>query len=132
MIRVGVFLWSVALVSEDRGVPASRAAETLSQLFDSPFSCCSSVCSQPQPSPRVSRCYVTAPAGSTEGTRGDSDRHGMIWRTEGMREVGREGAMERKKEDVRRAVRGMSEIRMTHNSRVLFPCQLGNKENRAG
>lgn len=97
----------VKLVSEARGAWASGAAENLSpscQAAFKVFSSCSSGCSQPRPHPHVSRCYVTVPAGRTKGTHGDSDRHWMIQsgRTEGMRELGRKGRMERKKENGRR------------------------------
>lgn len=97
----------VKLESEGRGAWASGAAENLSpscQAAFKVFSSCSSGCSQPRPHPHVSRCYVTVPAGRTKGTHGDSDRHWMIQhgKTEEMSELGREGGMEKKKEDGRK------------------------------
>lgn len=45
-----------------------------------------------------------------------------------MKEFMRKGGMERKEEDGRQA-EGKTEIGMSHNSHVLFHCQLENKEN---
>lgn len=101
--RTWMWCLHVKLVSEARGAWASGAAENLSpscQAAFKVFSSCSSGCSQPRPHPHVSRCYVTVPAGRTKGTHGDSDRHWMIQsgRTEGLKELGRKGGMEGKKE----------------------------------
>lgn len=75
---VCVWCLHVKPVSGGRGAWASGAAENLSpscQAAFKVFSSCSSGCSQPRPHPRVSRRYVTVPAGRTKGTHSDSDRH---------------------------------------------------------
>lgn len=119
----------VELVSEGRGAWASGAAENLSpscQEAFKVFSSCSSGCSQPRPHPHVIHCYVTVPAGCTKGTHSDSDRHWMIQRE--WKSSGGKGGMQKKKEDGSRA-EGKTDTGISHNSHVLFHCQLENKEN---